>query len=102
MPATRYYSFDLTLGTNQVERLRKPPRDPAQLRVAHAGQWTDDNRKLDGSFERMEKFASEKERIVTFIRRNYTATGIHASGVIRFFQEHQMGAQPDFFRVIEE
>ena len=59
MPATRYYSFDLTLGTNQVERLRKPPRDPAQLRVAHAGQWTDDNRKLDGSFERMEKFASE-------------------------------------------
>ena len=57
MPASRFFGFDLTAGTNQVERLRR--QAPKEIRKSHFNQWTDDNRMLTGGFESMEKFAFE-------------------------------------------
>ena len=57
MPASRFYGFDLTAGTNQVERLRRQPQ--REIRKNHINQWTDEDRKLTGEFESMEKFANE-------------------------------------------
>ena len=56
MPPSKFYGFDLSPGTNQVARLRRPHSNFKKL---HPNQWTDENRRLDGDFEIMDRFADE-------------------------------------------